>query len=400
MQKLNRFLLVCAILFAGTALEAQEDELISVLIVDGQNNHGNWPTTTEMMKNYLLESGKFAVDIARTKPKGQDETYAPKFSDYHVVVSNYNGAPWPEKTKQAFVEFVRNGGGFVSIHAADNAFPRWKEYNEIIGLGGWGGRNEKSGPYVYYNEAGKPVRDTSKGNGGHHGRQHEFTLIKREPNHPIMKDVPSEWLHMKDELYDKLRGPAENMKILATSFAAKKFGGSGRHEPMLMTLSYGKGRVFHTPMGHGNYSQECVGFITLFLRGTQWAATGEVDIPIPEDFPSATATSSRKFTPPAKADMKSLKQAVQSWIKLADENKGSELLERMAVPSELAKMQTNGSPLTEIPPAKLEQLKGLLKQIDFEKVELDDKTATYALGGGSMTFKFIDGKWHLSNRKN
>jgi type 1 glutamine amidotransferase len=108
--------------------------------------------------------------------------------------------------------------------------------------------------------------------------------------------MPREWLHAQDELYDKLRGPAENMQILATAYASPDYGGSGKHEPMLMTISYGKGRVFHTPMGHADYSDECVGFIVSLQRGTEWAATGKVtQTEIPQDFPTADAVSVRKF---------------------------------------------------------------------------------------------------------
>lgn len=269
----------------------------TVLIVDGQNNHGVWPKTTQMMKRYLEETGLFTVDVATTAPKGKDPNFAPDFAKYAVVVSNYNGEAWPAETQQKFASFVKNGGGFVVVHAADNAFPEWTEYNEMIGLGGWGGRNEKSGPYVYLNEEGKVVRDDSKGGGGHHGAQHDFTVVARDIEHPIMKGLPREWLHVKDELYDKLRGPGANMQILATAFADPKHGGSGRHEPMLMAVKFGKGRVFHTALGHGDYSQECVGFIVTLQRGVEWAATGAVTQPIPTDFPKPDALSQRKFMP-------------------------------------------------------------------------------------------------------
>ena len=147
-----------------------------------------------------------------------------------------------------------------------------------------------------YSDDGEVVRNQEPGKGGGHGPQHEFQVVTREPDHPIMAGLPKVWLHAKDELYHMLRGPAENMKILATSLAAKKRKGSGRHEPMIMTVDYGKGRVFHTPMGHADYSLECVGFITVFVRGTQWAATGEVQFTqIPDDFPSSEKSSSRKF---------------------------------------------------------------------------------------------------------
>jgi type 1 glutamine amidotransferase len=291
---------VCALLSAIGSLTLAESSAsaaapLKALIVDGQNNHGVWPKTTKMMKQYLEDTKLFEVDVATTAGKGSDENFKPDFAKYQVVISNYNGAAWPASTQKAFVEYVRGGGGFVVVHAANNSFGDWKEYNEIIGLGGWGGRNEKSGPYVYLNDKGELVRDTSQGGGGHHGAQHPFTVIVRDAEHPITKGMPREWLHVQDELYDLLRGPAENMQVLATAFADKSKGGSGRHEPMLFTVSYGKGRVFHTPMGHGDYSQECVGFITCFLRGTEWAATGKVTLPIPSDFPGADKVSQRKF---------------------------------------------------------------------------------------------------------
>jgi type 1 glutamine amidotransferase len=293
---------------------------MKVLIIDGQNNHGAWPKTTFMMKSYLEETGMFTVDIARTKftwrgeeflkefpLKGFESTstkkalsdpdFKPDFNKYDVVVSNFGhgAAPWPEETQKAFVKFVRGGGGLVIVHAADNSFGDWTEYNQMIGIGGWGGRNEKSGPYIYLNDKGKLVRDTSPGKGGHHGSQHEFSIVVRDQDHPITKGMPAEWMHTKDELYDQLRGPGQNMQVLATAYASPKHGGSGRHEPMLMTIKFGKGRVFHTPMGHADYSQECIGFKVSLQRGTEWAVTGKVTQKIPDTFPTADKVSAETY---------------------------------------------------------------------------------------------------------
>ena len=272
---------------------------LKVLIVDGQNNH-EWKGTSPILKQYLEQTGLFEADIATTPDKGGDmKNFKPDFAKYQVVVSNYSGDPWSDETKQAFEQFVRAGGGFVSFHAADNSFPEWKEYNRMIGLGGWGGRTEKDGPYVYFKD-GNIVRDTQPGRGGSHGKQHQFVVETREPKHPIMAGLPVKWLHAQDELYDRLRGPAENLTVLATAYSAPGTSGSGRNEPLLMTISYGKGRVFHTALGHAGRgaaaypAMQCVGFIATFQRGTEWAATGKVTQKVPKDFPGADKESLRK----------------------------------------------------------------------------------------------------------
>lgn len=183
----------------------------------------------------------------------------------------------------------------LSQAIASNSWPQWVEYNKMIGLGGWGGRNEKSGPYVYYNDAGKLIRDTSKGKGGSHGPKHEFVITTRDQEHPITRGLPAQWMHSKDECYSHMRGPAEHMTILATGCDTPASQKEGRHEPMLMVLSYGKGRVFHTMLGDNVPGFEGVGFIETFLRGAEWAATGKVTREIPKDFPTKQKSSSRLF---------------------------------------------------------------------------------------------------------
>ncbi len=285
MQTFGMLLLI----FSITFVNAMATEKLKLLIIDGQNNH-DWKVTTPILEKFYTDSRRFDVDVATSPPAGHDmSSFQPRFSDYDVVVSNYNGEPWSDATRKAFQAFVYGGGGFVSVHAADNAFPDWPEYNEIVGLGGWGGRNEKSGPYVYL-KAGKLVRDESEGRGGNHGKQHEFQVKTLQKKHPIMQGIPRVWLHTQDELYEQLRGPAKNLEVLATAYADPKYGGTGREEPILMTVTYGDGRVFHTVLGHADYSMKCVGFLTTLLRGTEWAATGEVTIPVPEDFPEAEKT--------------------------------------------------------------------------------------------------------------
>ncbi len=312
-----------------------------VLIIDGQNNHFIWPKTTQMMKDYLEETGLFDVSIHRMDsvwlgikynesrpepytqfieayPVGEADyvishdpiktsDFTIDFNKYDLVVTNLglDAALWPADTRTAFEDYMKNGGGLMVVHAANNSWGHWDEYNKMIGLGAWGGRDASSGPYVYYNDAGKMVRDSTDGVCGSHGMEYEFELTTRASEHPIMKGLPAKWLHTQDELYERMRGPFENATILATAYADveknappwdESVKGLGQHVPMLMTINYGEGRVFHTTLGHFDYSMECVGFITTLQRGAEWATTGNVTQAVPKDFPASGKTSSRKWS--------------------------------------------------------------------------------------------------------
>jgi len=280
-------------MWVGLAVVAWAAPPHKALIVDGQNAHP-WKETTPVLKKVLEETGLFTVDVATSPAKGQDMSgFQPKFADYQLVVSNYQGDDWPEATQKALIEYVKGGGGLLVYHFACAAFPKWKEYNEMIGLGGWGGRSEKDGPYVRWRD-GKIVTDNSPGKGGGHGPSQPFQLVIREPNHPITKGLPEKFMHVSDELYGWLRGPGQNLTVLATAFAPKDLGGAGEHEPLLFTVSYGKGRVVQNALGHTAKELKSVAFIATFQRCAEWAATGNVTQKVPADFPTADKASIRE----------------------------------------------------------------------------------------------------------
>ena len=299
----------------------------SILIVDGRNNH-DWRTTTEALRATLESTGLFDVSVstapedkappAPPKPKVEDAAYleakqkrdeivkslrpamdaewskwSVDFSKYQAVVVNYNGPDWPKPMQQAFIDYVRGGGGVMLIHAANNGFANWPEFNDMIGLG-W--RKGGFGKCLVVNPDGGVAECCADDSSGH-GAKHPFIVTNRVPEHPVLRGMPVEWLHGKDELYHHMRGPAQNVTILASAFSDEKQRGTGRHEPVLWEVAFGKGRVLVCTMGHAWLGDtewdglHCVGFQTVVARGVEYVATGKVTLPLPAAIPTKEQAS-------------------------------------------------------------------------------------------------------------
>jgi type 1 glutamine amidotransferase len=249
---------------AGTTSSAVERAVtvaaspVRTLIITGQNNH-NWRYTSRFHADTLEATGRFDVTIADDAPKALADAGA--LQGVQLFVLDYNGPRWGEPAETNFLNAVRDGAGVVIIHAANNAFVGWSEYEKLCGPM-W-------------------IRGTTG-----HGPFHEFTVEVVDAEHPIMAGMPASWT-TKDELYHKLVNTADSpFTLLARAMSAKDKGGTGEFEPMAMTLQYGKGRVFHTPLGHvwtGQHAQKASianpGFRALLSRGAEWAATGAVTLP-------------------------------------------------------------------------------------------------------------------------
>jgi len=291
---------------------------LNVLILNGSSSHPGWQLVTDGLKSTLCASGRFNVDASTTPPQRSSESvwnaWRPHFLDYDAVISTYEGRMFPEAVREDFESYISEGHGALMAHSSGGQFEGWDAYCEMAGLG-W--RQAGAGSRIFLEDGGETVCVPPHGGiGPGHGRLHTFQVKNRQSDHPIMKGLPDLWMHGMDELYHGMRGPAKDLTILASAYSGKEQGGTGEHEPVLWTTTFGKGRIASTVLGHLldpdskeerliEFSRQqmvdasanstdavyCVGYQTLIARSVEWAATGTVTIGLPEEFPSPQTAS-------------------------------------------------------------------------------------------------------------
>ena len=270
------------------------EEPIKLLIVDGFSNH-DWQHTTRCLLAILGKTEIFDLSVSTFPVGGAPEEIAawdPRFSDYDVVIQTCNdlrgGPQWPRSVEETLEAFVRKGGGLYVYHAGNNAFPHWKVYNQLIGLG-W--RDKDFGWALRVDENENVIRiPAGEGQDTGHGQRYDATLI-RMGDHPIHEGFPRQWIAADIEVYRYARGPAENLTVLSYS----KDRDVNLFFPIEWVVDYGKGKVYNSTLGHVWKNQNepegirCAGFQTLIPRVLQWLAGREVDTSIPDDFPATSA---------------------------------------------------------------------------------------------------------------
>lgn len=291
--------LTLVLLFTCISTQAQKAPAkpIKVLIVDGFSNH-DWRQTTKLVKHILEETKRFEVSVSTTPPTIDDKgwtTWNPRFEVYDVVIQNTNNIRdttlrWPRKIEEQLEKYVKAGGGLYILHSGNNAFPHWKEYDRMIGLG-W--RSRKTGYALEIDSNDNILRiPPGEGKDTNHGDRFD-AVIRILKQHPINKGFPEQWKTSSMELYRYARGPAENMSVLSCAYDSI----SNKTWPVEWVIKYGKGDVYNSSMGHlwkGDTcpnTYRCIGFQTTMIRVTEWLATGKVTYPVPANFPTKDAAS-------------------------------------------------------------------------------------------------------------
>jgi type 1 glutamine amidotransferase len=266
-----RLLLPALCLVAAVRLNAQTGVVphrIQVLIITGQDKHP-WRETTPYLREILDRTGKFEVRVTEEFHGATAETLEP----YDVAILNYSDEKldvpeWGPATRSALLSFVRSGKGLVVYHHSAASFQNWEEFEKLAGC-------------------------VWRTNQSHHSPVHDYRVDIRDPNHPITRGM-TPFMARTDELYAGLKcRPTADYHVVATGwdehslYVAKPRdpmpAGPSQDEPLIWTVPYGVGRVFATMLGNDMRATGTPGFVATFVRGTEWAATGAVTIPLPPE---------------------------------------------------------------------------------------------------------------------
>ncbi|MBI4606644.1 MAG: ThuA domain-containing protein [Planctomycetes bacterium] len=262
-------LLPLALVLLSPGRSRAEESLpkVKLLVITGSHGH-DWKGTVPILEELYKACGRFDVTVTLDPKKDLNPENLARFDAFLLHYKETREAPgrWPAEAENALVDAVRGGKGLVVLHYASSAFDEgkasWPEYEKLIG-GGW---------------------RRSKGHGAH-ASMYQFRVNVKDADHPITQGLPASFLHAKDELYHKLMMLEGNRVLLEGLDDHEK--GTGKKEPLVWILSYGKGRVFHNALGHDAGAMKGGGFQLLMQRGAEWAATGKVTVPVPASLDSA-----------------------------------------------------------------------------------------------------------------
>jgi type 1 glutamine amidotransferase len=258
-----------------------------LLIVSGENSYEHdWTGVNNLLRRQLLETGRFDVRVIEDFSSATASTLRP----YDVVLINYLGRwnytdkeekRWGPVAEKALFDYVRNGGGVVIYHASFNmGSPSWPEFEQL---------------------AGGTMRPF---HGSRRSPPNGFMVHVVDRNHPATRGMREYFWTLNDDMYTNMKWDEKaRIHVLATAFdsadsyvperAGPKYPtnlyapdklaqmhGMNAEHPQVWTVEYGTGRVFCISLGHGPDTLQYDGVRGLIARGAEWAATGNVTIPV------------------------------------------------------------------------------------------------------------------------
>lgn len=231
------------------AVDLPSEDPVRVLILTGVSNAAHdWKATTSQLQRILENSAGWSVQVCDDPEHKILATE--EMEQFDVVILNFaRPRRWAEDVEEGFCRFLQAGKGAIVLHAANNSFGDWPQFEHIVG-GAWraGSFHPPYGPFIVYAE---------------------------QPEHPILNGI--ERFEVTDELYCNLRYHPEKTELLAYAMGpGTRQGGSRTIQPIAWTTNWQDGRVFHLTLGHDVAAMSNRNFVRLIQRGTLWC-TGRLN---------------------------------------------------------------------------------------------------------------------------
>ncbi|WP_219893006.1 ThuA domain-containing protein [Aquisediminimonas profunda] len=261
------------------------EKRLKVLIISGQNSYEHdWTGVDNMLRTLMQDTGRFDVRVTEDFDYGS----LVQLKAYDVVFLNYSSRwnyadpdqkIWNPEAFAALYQYVREGGGLVAYHSSFTWGRDIPEYKRLIGAAMEPGTSRRAPPGAF------PVHLVDRSHPVTAGLR-EFVWTYNDDMYTNMAFAPDAKIHVLATAHDaasaydhKLTGP----KYPAAAYTPEKLKamkGIDADHPQVWVQDYGKGRVFSITLGHDEVSLHFQPLQTLILRGTEWAATGKVTLPV------------------------------------------------------------------------------------------------------------------------
>lgn len=263
---------------------------LNVLICTGKvsmehdNQNRSFRLHQELLTTVLEATGRFRVRVLEEFRGIGDEL----IDRFDVILINYEGRrnyfDPPEgfgpTTSDAFLRFVRDRGrGIVFFHSSSVQDPAWDFPHEFIEMRGV---------------------DLNPRTGVRRRPSSEDVVHTAEPRHPITEGLPSTWAVLNDDLltgstvlpgttvlltvldsvepYLATNWPPPNFAVEIPEGGVEQLLGMNTHQPLAWINEYGAGRCYSLMLGHDVDTFRREPFMTMLVRGVEWAASGEVTL--------------------------------------------------------------------------------------------------------------------------
>lgn len=264
------------------------EKRLKVLIISGQNSYEHdWTGVNNALRTLMQDTKRFDVRVTEDFDHG---TLA-QLKAYDVVLLNYSSRwnyadpqqhVWSQPAFDALYQYVREGGGLVAYHSSFTWGRDIPEYKKLVGAVMEPGTSRRSPPGAFAVHIVDRTHPITAG-------MREFVWTYNDDMYTQMARDPEAKIHVLATAHDssasydpKLAGPKYPVAAY-TPEKLKVMKGLDADHPQVWTADYGKGRVFAITLGHDEVSLHFQPLQTLILRGTEWAATGNVTLPVLEE---------------------------------------------------------------------------------------------------------------------